>query len=127
MPMDIELQGVYDDTKRITVLIPHWETVLKAQGQWEPVEKKEQPLLIPQEEVPLIGSLTDEDIGVLAKKLADTIDDEILEKALSSVEKEQPLLISQEEEKVVAGGEVDFSVLKEAAPKKKRGRKKKDA
>ena len=49
MPMDIELQGVYDDTKRITCTIPHWETVLKAQGQWEPVVK-EQPLLIPQEE-----------------------------------------------------------------------------
>lgn len=51
MAMDIELQGVYDDTKRITVLIPHWETVLKPQGQWEPVEQfKEQPLLLPQEE-----------------------------------------------------------------------------
>ena len=49
MPFDIELQGVYDDTKRITCTIPHWETVLKPQGQWEPVGK-EQPLLIPQED-----------------------------------------------------------------------------
>ena len=49
--MDIELQNVKDPSRKIICTVPHWETVLKPQGLWEPVEKaKEQPLLIPQEE-----------------------------------------------------------------------------
>lgn len=39
MPMDIELQSIKDPSKRIKVLYPHWEGVLKPQGQWIPVEE----------------------------------------------------------------------------------------